>query len=149
MTDSNAFTIRRALPQDAVALAGLCTQLGYPSTLEQVQSRLAALLNRTDQAVFTAALPDGRLAGWAHAACIVEMESDLMVELIGLVVADGLRGMGIGKALLSAVEDWARSAGANTVRLRSNVLRTRAHAFYEREGYIKIKTQAAFQKQVA
>lgn len=143
------FTIRRPLPGDTPALAELCTELGYPSTPGQVQKRLDALLGRSDQAVFVAALPDGQLAGWAHAWLCVEMESDAFVELAGLVVADGLRSQGIGRALLDEVEAWARAAGVPAVRLRSNILRTRAHEFYLRQGYEKYKTQAAFIKKIA
>ena len=32
--------------------------------------------------------------------------------------------------------------------LRSNVIRERAHAFYERHGYTHVKTQKAFRKQL-
>lgn len=34
------------------------------------------------------------------------------------------------------------------MRVRSNVIRERAHRFYEREGYARIKAQAVFRKQL-
>ncbi len=48
--------------------------------------------------------------------------------------------------LMDQVERWSRQHGYGSVRLRSNVVRSRAHAFYERLGYEVIKTQKAFCK---
>ena len=39
-------------------------------------------------------------------------------------------------------------AAVGAVRVRSNVVRDRAHAFYEREGYRKVKVQQVFEKRV-
>ena len=44
------------------------------------------------------------------------------------------RSKGVGAALLAAVKDWARSAGATHLELDSGLARTDAHRFYEREG---------------
>lgn len=44
------------------------------------------------------------------------------------------RSKGIGAALLGAVKDWARNAGATHLELDSGLARADAHRFYEREG---------------
>jgi GNAT superfamily N-acetyltransferase len=66
----------------------------------------------------------------------------------GFVVDEQARSGGIGARLLEALEIWARARGCNALRVQSNVIRKRAHAFYERHGYVKLKTQFAFRKQL-
>ncbi|HEX7688855.1 MAG TPA: GNAT family N-acetyltransferase [Burkholderiaceae bacterium] len=41
--------------------------------------------------------------------------------------------------MLAAAEDRARAAGCSHVELSSNERRTRAHAFYEREGFAEVR----------
>lgn len=79
----------------------------------------------------------------------VQLEDGAFAELAGLVVDESVRGSGVGAALLAAAEDWARAQGFASMRVRSNVIRERAHRFYEREGYARIKAQAVFRKPLA
>jgi GNAT superfamily N-acetyltransferase len=48
--------------------------------------------------------------------------------------------------LLGRAERWAREKGCRAIGLRSNVIRDRAHVFYERHGYKHTKTQKSFRK---
>jgi GNAT superfamily N-acetyltransferase len=57
-----------------------------------------------------------------------------------------MRSRGIGKILLSAAEDWARSIGFDVISVHSNVTRDRAHRFYLEHGYAHVKTQKEFHK---
>ncbi|MPL73034.1 hypothetical protein SDC9_18827 [bioreactor metagenome] len=52
-------------------------------------------------------------------------------------VAAGLRGQGIGAALMADAEARARAAGAVVMQLTTHVSRTRAHAFYKRLGFTR------------
>ena len=56
----------------------------------------------------------------------------------------------IGAALLEEVEAWAwaRARGCAALRVRSNVVRERAHRFYRRAGFETIKTQHVFEKRI-
>lgn len=54
-----------------------------------------------------------------------------------MYVAPGYRGTGLGYDLLRQAEDHARDAGATRMTLWSDVLFTRAHAFYEKNGYLR------------
>ena len=54
---------------------------------------------------------------------------------MALVVDESRRGLGIGAALVDAALDWAAGQGFDTLRVRSNVVRERTHAFYERLGF--------------
>jgi GNAT superfamily N-acetyltransferase len=76
------------------------------------------------------------------------LESDIRAEVNGLIVAEGQRSAGAGAKLLEAAEDWARRHGCKAMNVRSNVIRDRAHKFYERQGYEHYKTQKAFRKKL-
>ena len=86
--------------------------------------------------------------GWAHAYLCCLVETDMYVELGGLVVDESHRGRGVGAKLLAEVEKWARQNGARAVSLRSNTIRSKAHKFYAARGYAQIKTQHAFRKSI-
>jgi hypothetical protein len=55
----------------------------------------------------------------------------------------------MGRELCRAAEEWARGCGVTRIRVRSNVIRERAHAFYLRDGYARVKTSAVFEKVLA
>jgi GNAT superfamily N-acetyltransferase len=145
-------TVRPAATGDAGALARLSGQLGYPSSREAVDRRLAEILRHPEHAVFVAETHDAgeqpRIAGWIHAAMTRTVESEPSVEIGGLVVEESLRSYGIGEKLLTEAERWARSLGLAAVIVRSNVIRERAHAFYQRLGYRVVKSQRVFRKQI-
>lgn len=58
------------------------------------------------------------------------------VEVISMWVAPEARGLGVGAALLAAVERWAVAAGASEVRLAVAVGNERAWRLYEQHGYV-------------
>ena len=59
------------------------------------------------------------------------------VVWIGMSVADGWRGVGVGGALLDAAAQWAGSAGFRRAVLGVFPENTRAMAFYERHGFVR------------
>jgi GNAT superfamily N-acetyltransferase len=91
----------------------------------------------------------GRLVGWLHASVHHTITNEISAEIAGLVVDEQVRGTGVGRALMSAAEQWARAQSCESVRLRSNVIRVGAHAFYRRLRYEIIKSQHAFRKKLA
>lgn len=133
---------------DAGAVAALAGELGYPSTTEQVTRRIRALEGRDGEHAIVAEL-DGALVGWTHVRAIACLESEPHAEIWGLVVSERVRSRGVGSALVSECERWAQSRGLAMIRLRSNVVRTRAHALYERIGYRVVKQQKVFEKQLS
>lgn len=54
---------------------------------------------------------------------------------LGMLVADGWRGRGVGSALLVAGIDWARQAGAHKVALQVWPHNQAAIALYEKFGF--------------
>lgn len=142
-------TIRDARLDDAPELAALTTELGYPSTADDLARRLPHHLGRDDERVFVAADADGRAAGWIHVALRRSLENDPYAEIAGLVVSERLRGGGIGARLVAEAERWAGERGMTLMRVRSNVVRERTHRFYVREGYTVKKTSHLFVKQLS
>jgi GNAT superfamily N-acetyltransferase len=140
-------TIRLARLDDAAAIAELSGQLGYPATAEQAAERLAKILPRADGAVFVADA-DGIVAGWTHVIGCERLEDGGFAEIGGLVVRDGYRGRGVGVQLMAAAERWAAERGYPRMVVRSNVIRERAHRFYERLEYKATKRQAVFVKRL-
>jgi GNAT superfamily N-acetyltransferase len=90
--------------------------------------------------------PGGDVIGWIHAEERQILESPVWCEIMGLVVDAGHRERGAGRALVEAVEAWARERGLRTVKVRSNVTREESHPFYLRLGYARSKTQHVYLK---
>ena len=138
--------IRKARRTDTERIAQLSGELGYPATADQIATRLRQLRPASKHGVFVAECPDGGLAGWLHVSVSHLLESDVRAEVNGLIIAEGQRSVGAGAKLLEAAEQWARRHGCLGMNVRSNVVRERAHGFYERNGYEHYKTQKAFRK---
>lgn len=142
--------IRPAAIEDGPRLAALSDQLGYPSSPEQSSARLAEVLSRGEGAVFVAE-SDGVVAGWieVHRRQPLLVDGGSEAEIMGLVVAAGQRRSGLGRMLMEQAEEWARTQGCGSTRVRTNVIRQDAHAFYEGLGYKKVKTQSVYKKTLA
>jgi GNAT superfamily N-acetyltransferase len=136
--------VRKARASDAPRIAVLAGELGYPSTTKEIKARLGKL-KPPRHAVLVAETSDG-VVGWLHVTHSHLLEVPVRAEVNGLVVGGTARGQGAGKRLLEAAERWARRKGCSCISVRSNVIRERAHRFYEREGYDHYKTQKAFRK---
>jgi len=140
--------VRKAAPADADRLADLSTALGYPMAPDEASRRLGEISDHPDHRLLVADI-EGRVEGWIQVSLPRVFETLLQAEIAGLIVDEAARGGGIGRALLGAAEEWARAQGCLAIRVRSNVARERAHAFYEREGFAIIKTQRVFEKRLA
>lgn len=138
-------TIRPALVGDASQLAQLAGQLAHPSTAEQVAARLHDILQDSDHAVFVAQ-SGSKIVGYVEAFPFHTIAANPRIEIASLVVDEPCRSQGIGRLLMEWAEKWARARGFKEAGLRSNVIRDRAHSFYENLGYRINKTQKSFCK---
>jgi GNAT superfamily N-acetyltransferase len=128
-----ALTVRDATAADAVAVARLLDQLGYPAEPDSVAPRLERLAIVGDRVVV--ALLGDEVVGLAHLQVSPTIEYDQPAGKIGaLVVDEAHRGEGVGRALVDALEDEARARGCVVMFLTTNVRRTDAHEFYRRVG---------------
>lgn len=141
-------TIRQADARDAAAIADLTTQLGYPSTEDDIRRRLGHLADEGGGAITVLVATDDadRPIGWIHLAVTASLADEPAVDIRGLVVDDGARSKGIGAELVRAAEAWARERGLHHLVVRTRVTRERAHRFYEREGFTLTKTSRVYAK---
>lgn len=142
------YTLRVATPDDAPTISRLSAMFGYRDDADAHRRRLHILLAKADHAVLVA-VSDDAVTGWLHVMLRHSLESESFAEIAGLVVDEQLRSTGIGAALVAAAEDWARQRGHHEVRVRSNLSRERAHAFYRRQGYAATKHQQVFAKRIS
>ena len=137
MASSTDFAIRRAVPQDAAAIAHVLRQAfaefkalytlgGFAATVldkTQIQARMSegpvwlALLSSAPVGTVAAVLRDGS------------------VYIRGMAVIPSARGSGAGATLLREVEDWAGAQGRNRMFLSTTPFLDSAIRLYERFGF--------------
>jgi GNAT superfamily N-acetyltransferase len=141
--------VRPIRAADAPRLTGLLAQLGYPSELDAVISRLAGILNSATQQVLVAVpADDSRIDGYIGVERRLALEEDERVEITGLVVDSAARRSGLGRTLVNSAEQWALQHSLHTVVVRSNVARPESHPFYEGIGYQRTTTSHTYRKEV-
>ncbi|MBW4085615.1 GNAT family N-acetyltransferase [Paenibacillus sp. S150] len=139
-TQEQVLQIRKCGLNDLERVTALLREFGYPTTLSVMKERMEDMENDPFNCTLVAEL-DNEVVGmvglrkvrsyYKHAECIT--------EITALIVAEELRGNGLGKRLVSAAEDWARQQGCCQLFLRSGnrVERAPAHAFYRHIGFEK------------
>ncbi|NIR96437.1 MAG: GNAT family N-acetyltransferase [Gammaproteobacteria bacterium] len=138
--------IRKCTQSDAEAVSRLSDQLGYPVELDEAERYLLEILQDSDHSVIVVEDKNSVIAGWIHVFKTKRVFRNAFAEIVGLVVDEAKQGIGLGRALLEAAEEWAERNGCSAMLIRSNVVRSQAHGFYEQAGYSVLKTQAVFRK---
>ena len=141
--------VRAAEPDDAPRLAELLGQLGVSCGADEARRRLEQARASPSRAVIVAAPGSKAIVGFAELRRLPSLLlGQAEAELIALVVDERARRSGVGRALMEAAEEWTRSSGCRFLRLRTQVSRLEAHAFYERLGYARLKTQHVYRKEL-
>ena len=137
---SDGVSVRSARPEDWPAVAALLAELGRPDVLgtpdeEPARHLFLSWLEGDDTEALVGEL-DGRVVGF------VDMQYQRWLNYTrpkawvpDLVVSETARSHGVGAALLARAEELARERGSFAIQLESANWRTRAHAFYLREGW--------------
>jgi len=142
-------TLRPAANTDLTRIAALNGQLGYAATAESVAARLEFILASERDHLQVAVLPDGPVVGWIHAQLVQWLESPYRAEIGGLVVDETVRRQGVGRILVDGVRRWAAAHGAMELSVRCQVHRVEAHAFYAKQGFVRVKSQHVFRRPIA
>lgn len=101
--------------------------------------------DRTDAGRISAMMKSGKFlvseeAGRITACVYVELRGDR--AYFGLLAVDpAAQKKGLGKAMIAAVEDYARAAGCRFMDMRIVNLRAELPPFYRRLGYVEIGTE--------
>ena len=140
------YEIRECLLMDADQIYELnCSEMGYDYPKEETRQRIKDILASEHDKIYVAEL-DGSVVGYVHANDYNLIYAPAMKNIMGIAVSNKHKRIGIGKALLTAAEAWAKADGAKGVRLVSGETRKEAHMFYERCGYSGGKQQVNFKK---
>jgi ribosomal protein S18 acetylase RimI-like enzyme len=134
--NKTVFSLRPASLSDVEALAGLVTELGYPTSLEEMRVRLQAVLEDADYDTFVARVGE-RVVGFVGTRLGPVYEANgLQGQIMALVVAEGYRRSGIGRSLMRAALENLEVRGATSTIVNTGNQRAGAHAFYEALGFV-------------
>ena len=131
--------VRQARAEDFESVARLLAELGRPAVLggddeSDHRARYAGWLAAPELEVFVAE-EDGEVVGLIDLELLPRLNFPGPLAWVpDLIVSERHRSRGAGAALLARAEEAAREAGAFALALESGHWRTRAHAFYLREG---------------
>jgi GNAT superfamily N-acetyltransferase len=128
--------IRLAHPADAAAVNELLRQLGYPQDdTAATATRIQAWRHDPASAAYVADA-DGTLVGLvAVHVCPFFERTGAWGRITALVVADGARGQGVGRQLVTEAESFAARHGCLRMEVTSADHRQDAHEFYRHAGY--------------
>ncbi|HFK6063586.1 TPA: GNAT family N-acetyltransferase [Enterococcus faecium] len=128
---------------DAEALREInAEQLGYDVPLTVTVRQMKKLLKEPEKNFFLVYEDptSKKAAGYVQAESYESIFSDPMFNIMALAVSKHAEKRGIGKALMTGVEE-AKRRGISAIRLNSAEYRVEAHRFYERIGYHSDKMQ--------
>jgi predicted N-acetyltransferase YhbS len=131
----NDIAIRAYTDRDLIALAALTTELGYPTSTEEMSQRMARIKPRDDFATFVAEAA-GHVVGMIGVCMRPSYEHNVLSgQILALAVSESARKRGVGARLVKEAEAWLASRKAARVVVNSAARRADAHAFYARLGY--------------
>jgi N-acetylglutamate synthase-like GNAT family acetyltransferase len=139
--------VRSAKKEDCSGITELTNQLGYPSTLEKICEIMDLVLAHKDHHVFIAE-KEKTIVGYIHLIRSMRIGSNPFVEIAAFIIDESSRSVGVGSSLIMESERWISSLGLNDIRIRSNIIRQEAHAFFKKRGFQNIKTQEVFLKNI-
>ena len=138
---SNTFTIRRVKLSDAKDIYYINkTSLGYDYDLDKQKNKIRCVIEDDTQVIFVADIGN-KVVGYIHLVNYDVIYADNYKNCLGIAVDNEFKRMGIGSALLSQGEEWAKENGAVGIRLCSGIERKNAHEFYLSQGYNENKIQ--------
>ena len=127
-------SVRDAVIADAEALTALIRELGYSATPAETAARFQGLLAEGKPPLI--AQVGGVVVGMLTWNVMPVLHRRGPVGRISaLIVTEGARGQGIGRALVAAAAERLGAQGCILLEVTSNVRLEQAHAFYERLGF--------------
>jgi putative acetyltransferase len=117
---------------EEIAREGRWIATEYPFDRDERKARFTRQMDDPRHESFVADA-SGRIIGAAG----VGSESDAVPASMGMMVADGWRGRGVGTTLLAACIEWARSVGAHKLVLDLWPHNDAAMALYRKFGFVQ------------
>lgn len=128
--------IRKCLPADIDALLELLKLLfgieaDFSFDPEKQRQGLELLLRKGTDCCLIVAELDDKVIGMCSAQLLISTAAGGLKALVeDMVVAEGCRGLGIGRRLLTAVENWAHGQGVKRLDLLADCHNLPALEFY-------------------
>ena len=129
-----SFEIRTARLEDALALAGLLEELGFPAPADVVAQRLSVLAQAGETTLVGTLSSEVLGFVTVHVTPVLHRPTPVG-RMTALVVATRARGLGLGRALVASAERHLADAGCGMVEVTSNQELSEAHSFYQQLGY--------------
>lgn len=134
MIERATLTFRDAGPDDAEWIAGLLSDEGYPAGATDVVRRLERYVEH--ECPVRVAEAAGERAGFVACQVVARFEhDDFMVRVMALVVDPGMRGRGVGRALMVEAERIAEDVDAAFLEVTAGHHRPGARRLFEAAGY--------------
>jgi GNAT superfamily N-acetyltransferase len=131
----SVYTIREATIADALSIAGLMTELGYPTAESDMRARFIAIEADGKHRTFVAQVA-AIVAGVVGVGLSPFYERNgTYGRIVVLAVTEAYRRSGLGRALVNAAEAWAAGQGASAMLVNTAHHRESAHKFYCGIGY--------------
>ncbi|WP_353120325.1 GNAT family N-acetyltransferase [Myroides odoratus] len=130
--------IRTMEEKDAVVVADLLTQLGYPDTLDFLPAKIVKMRQDSREKLLVVEEQD-QVIGFISLYLIPQLavRGDFMRISYFAVDAEA-RSKGVGKQVEEYTTALARQMGCDRIELHSHSRRTQAHDFYLRQGYEEV-----------
>ena len=135
--------MREATAEDAETIHSLADELAgavgdSPPQFENVRARLSELLEEPRARILVAEGGDGAVVGAASLWIKPDLaHGDTVVEVPMLVVREGSRGEGVGKALMEKVQRLAAENEAHLIELVATTQNVAAREFYRALGFVE------------
>jgi len=102
------------------------------------QQGLLRIIETPEMGVILVARMDGQIVGMVNLLFTVSSALGASVALLeDMVVSPDARGQGVGKALLSAAINYARSQGCQRITLLTDRDNVNAQNFYAQQGFVE------------
>jgi len=145
------FTIRQVTPEDKAKWLRMRLLLWPDGDPQEWSAEMDKMIHNPDTPVFVAVRDDGELGGFLEAGTrpyADGCDTGPVGYIEGWYVDANLRGQGMGAALVSAAEDWARSIGCSEMASDTwldNEVSIRAHMAL---GYVEMERLVHFAKKL-
>ena len=132
------YTVKKILEKDLPDLASLYDDLSGATTNKHKMKRVFnQLINNSHYFLLGAYDSGNKLVGTIMGLLCLDlvMECQPIMIMENMVVDSRCRGQGVGKKLLSELENIAKEKNCFFIQYCSSMYRKEAHAFYESMGY--------------
>ena len=113
----------------------MITELGYPTSADEMTARLAAIHTRHDHAALVAVANTDVAAFIGLAVSPSFVRNTPNGQIVAMVVGAAHRRRGIGGAMVAHAHAWFGARDVKRIVVTSGLQRADAHAFYRACGY--------------